>query len=44
MIEAPDRHIDKIEVLSVASIIADAVDAVFEDSSVSDIFDGHNQS
>ncbi|MGI9023050.1 MAG: ribose-phosphate diphosphokinase [Acidimicrobiales bacterium] len=40
----PDRLIDKIEVLSVASIIADAVDAVFEDSSVSDIFGGHNQS
>jgi len=40
----PDRLIDKIEVLSVASIIADALDAVFEDSSVSDIFGGHNQS
>ncbi len=40
----PDRRIDKIEVLSVASIIADALDAVFEDSSVSDIFGGHNQS
>ena len=39
-----DRHIDKIEVLSVANIIADALDAVFEDSSVSDIFGGHNQS
>jgi len=31
-------------VLSVASIIADALDAVFEDSSVSDIFGGENQS
>jgi ribose-phosphate pyrophosphokinase len=38
-----DRHIDKIEVLSVAEIIADALDAVFEDTSVSDIFGGENQ-
>ncbi len=41
---APDRHIDKIEVLSVAEIIADALDAVFEDTSVSEIFGGENQS
>jgi len=34
----------KIEVLSVAGIIADAIDAVFEDTSVSEIFGGHNQS
>ena len=39
-----DRRIDKIEVLSVAGIIADALDAVFEDSSVSEIFGGENQS
>jgi ribose-phosphate pyrophosphokinase len=39
-----DRRIDKIEVLSVAGIIADALDAVFEDTSVSDIFGGENQS
>jgi ribose-phosphate pyrophosphokinase len=39
-----DRRIDKIEVLSVASIIADALDAVFEDTSVSEIFGGENQS
>ena len=39
----PEKHIDKIEVLSAAGIIADAIDAVFEDSSVSDIFDGQNQ-
>jgi ribose-phosphate pyrophosphokinase len=38
-----DRRIDKIEVLSVARIIADAIDAVFEDTSVSEIFGGHNQ-
>jgi ribose-phosphate pyrophosphokinase len=38
-----DRQIDKIEVLSVAKIIADAIDAVFEDTSVSEIFGGENQ-
>jgi ribose-phosphate pyrophosphokinase len=38
-----DRAIDKIEVLSVAKIIADAIDAVFEDTSVSEIFAGDNQ-
>jgi ribose-phosphate pyrophosphokinase len=37
-----ERRIDKIEVLSVARIIADAIDAVFEDTSVSEIFGGHN--
>ncbi|MDQ6927669.1 MAG: ribose-phosphate diphosphokinase [Actinomycetota bacterium] len=40
---ADDQRIDKLEVLSVANIIADALDAVFEDSSVSDIFGGENQ-
>ena len=40
---ADDQRIDKLEVLTVANIIADALDAVFEDSSVSDIFGGHNQ-
>jgi ribose-phosphate pyrophosphokinase len=40
----PEKQLDKIEVLSVAGIIADAIDAVFEDTSVSEIFDGHNQS
>ena len=39
---ADDCRIDKIEVLSVAHIIADALSAVFEDSSVSDIFGGEN--
>ena len=38
-----DRRIDKIEVLSVAGIIADALKAVFEDTSVSEIFGGENQ-
>jgi len=40
----PDKQIDKIEVISVAGIIADAIDAVFEDTSVSEIFGGANQS
>ena len=39
-----EKRIDKIEVLSVARIIADAIDAVFEDTSVSEIFGGENQS
>jgi ribose-phosphate pyrophosphokinase len=40
----PEKQIDNIEVLSVAGIIADAIDAVFEDTSVSEIFGGANQS
>jgi ribose-phosphate pyrophosphokinase len=39
----PEKQLDKIEVLSAAGIIADAIDAVFEDTSVSEIFDGQNQ-
>lgn len=39
----PEKQIDKIEVLSAAGVIADAIDAVFEDLSVSEIFDGQNQ-
>jgi ribose-phosphate pyrophosphokinase len=39
----PEKQIDKIEVLPVARIIADAIDAVFEDTSVSEIFGGENQ-
>jgi ribose-phosphate pyrophosphokinase len=39
----PEKQIDKLEVLSVAPIIADAIDAVFEDTSVSEIFGGENQ-
>jgi ribose-phosphate pyrophosphokinase len=40
----PDSdHLDKIEVVSVARIIADAIDAVFEDTSVSELFGGENQ-
>jgi ribose-phosphate pyrophosphokinase len=39
---APDRRFDKLEVLSVAELISHAIDAVFEDSSVSEIFGGEN--
>jgi ribose-phosphate pyrophosphokinase len=37
-----DRLIGKVEVLSVAPVIAAAIDAVFEDTSVSGIFGGNN--
>jgi ribose-phosphate pyrophosphokinase len=40
---AADHHMDKIEVLSVATIIGEALRAVFEDRSVSEIFGGDNQ-
>jgi len=40
----PEKQLPNIEVLSVAPIIADALDAVFEDTSVSEIFGGENQS
>jgi len=39
-----EKQFDKLEILSVADIIADAIIAVFEDTSVSHIFDGLNQS
>jgi ribose-phosphate pyrophosphokinase len=39
----PEKQIDKLEVLSVAKIIATGIDAVFEDTSVSEIFGGDNQ-
>lgn len=39
----PDKQLPNIEVLSVAEILADAIDAVFEDTSVSEIFGGENQ-
>ena len=38
-----EKQIDTIEVLSIAPIIADALNAVFDDTSVSDIFGGENQ-
>jgi ribose-phosphate pyrophosphokinase len=39
-----DKHLPKIEVLSIAPLIADALNAVFDDTSVSEIFGGENQS
>lgn len=40
----PDgNRIDKMEILSVAPVIADALTAVFEDASVSEIFQGENE-
>jgi len=39
----PEKQIDKIEVLSIAPLVADAITAVFEDESVSEIFGGENQ-
>ena len=39
-----EKRCDKIEVLSVAPIIAAAIEAVFEDASVSDIFGGKHLS
>ncbi len=38
----PEHRLDKLEVISIARIIADAIDAVFEDTSVSEIFGGQN--
>ena len=38
-----EKQIDKIEVLSVAGIFAQAIEAIFEDTSVSELFDGENQ-
>jgi ribose-phosphate pyrophosphokinase len=38
-----EKQIDKIEVCSVAPMFADAINAVFEDGSVSEIFGGENQ-
>jgi ribose-phosphate pyrophosphokinase len=40
---APEQMLDKIEVLSIAPLIADALNAVFDDTSVSEIFGGENQ-
>jgi ribose-phosphate pyrophosphokinase len=38
----PDKQLPKIEVLSIAPLIAEALSAVFDDTSVSEIFDGEN--
>jgi ribose-phosphate pyrophosphokinase len=39
----PEKQIDKIEVLSIARVIADTIEAIFEDTSVSELFGGANQ-
>jgi ribose-phosphate pyrophosphokinase len=39
----PEKQIDKIEVLSIAKVLAETIDAVFEDKSVGEIFGGANQ-
>jgi ribose-phosphate pyrophosphokinase len=38
----PEKQIPQIEVLSIASLIAEALSAVFDDTSVSEIFGGEN--
>ncbi len=40
----PEKTIDKLEIVSVAPTIASAIRAVFEDTSVSEIFGGNNLS
>ena len=40
---AEERRMEKLTVLSIAPIVADALRAVFEDTSVSEIFQGENQ-
>ena len=37
-----DKQIDKIKVLSIAPVIAEALDHVFEDASISEMFQGYN--
>ena len=39
----PEKQFDKLEVHSIAPILARAIDAVFEDTSVSELFGGKNQ-
>ena len=39
----PEKQFDKIVVLSIAGILARAIEAVFMDTTVSEIFDGKNQ-
>jgi ribose-phosphate pyrophosphokinase len=37
-----DKRFDNLRVLSIAPLVAEAIDAVFEDTSVSELFDGDN--
>ena len=39
-----EKQLETLEVVSIAPLLAAAIDAVFEDRSVSEIFGGHNQS
>jgi ribose-phosphate pyrophosphokinase len=39
----PERQFEKLKVLSIAPLVASALRAVFEDTSVSEIFHGDNQ-
>ncbi len=39
----PEQRFEKLEVLSIATVIANAIAAIFEESSVSSIFGGENQ-
>ncbi len=39
----PEKHFAQLEILSVAQILANAIQAVFKDTSVSTIFNGENQ-
>ncbi len=38
----PEKRFEKLEILSIAPLIANAISAIFEDSSVSEIFGGEN--
>ena len=37
-----EKHLPNVEILSIAPLFAEALGAVFDDTSVSDIFDGEN--
>ena len=37
-----EKHFDALRVLSIAPIVAEAIDAVFDDTSVSELFKGDN--
>ena len=37
-----DKRFDSLKVLSIAPLVAEAIDAVFEDRSVSELFGGDN--
>jgi len=39
---SPEKRFEKLEILSIAPLIANAISAIFEDSSVSEIFGGEN--